>query len=83
MCVLDHAVCLAVSQPLSDPCSPSRLSVQLVDISEVLLSSEIEFLQSAVSQPGGSIQALNVPRGAVRKETFPVVEYMDQYDEKS
>uniref|UniRef100_A0A7N6AZ34 Aminoacyl-transfer RNA synthetases class-II family profile domain-containing protein n=1 Tax=Anabas testudineus TaxID=64144 RepID=A0A7N6AZ34_ANATE len=59
----------------------TRFSMKLVDISEVLLSSEIEFLQSAVSQPGGSIQALNVPRGAVRKETFPVVEYMDQYDE--
>uniref|UniRef100_A0A7N6A1S5 Aminoacyl-transfer RNA synthetases class-II family profile domain-containing protein n=1 Tax=Anabas testudineus TaxID=64144 RepID=A0A7N6A1S5_ANATE len=50
----------------------TRFSMKLVDISEVLLSSEIEFLQSAVSQPGGSIQALNVPRGAVRKETFPV-----------
>uniref|UniRef100_A0A7N6FEF4 Aminoacyl-transfer RNA synthetases class-II family profile domain-containing protein n=1 Tax=Anabas testudineus TaxID=64144 RepID=A0A7N6FEF4_ANATE len=51
----------------------TRFSMKLVDISEVLLSSEIEFLQSAVSQPGGSIQALNVPRGAVRKETFPVL----------
>uniref|UniRef100_A0A7N6BD10 Aminoacyl-transfer RNA synthetases class-II family profile domain-containing protein n=1 Tax=Anabas testudineus TaxID=64144 RepID=A0A7N6BD10_ANATE len=43
----------------------TRFSMKLVDISEVLLSSEIEFLQSAVSQPGGSIQALNVPRGAL------------------
>lgn len=41
------------------------LSVQLIDLSEVFLSTEIEYLTSVISQPGGSIQAICVPSGAV------------------
>lgn len=48
------------------------LSVQLIDLSQVFLSTEIEFLRSALSQPGGSVQAICVPSGAVRNKPFPV-----------
>ena len=59
----------AVSVALSDsPSLSSCLSVQLIDLSEVFLSTEVEFLRSALSHPGGSVQAICVPSGAVRRE---------------
>ncbi|XP_071347995.1 aspartate--tRNA ligase, mitochondrial [Trachinotus anak] len=42
----------------------TRFSMKLIDLTEVFLSTEIEFLRSAVSQPGGSVQAICVPGGA-------------------
>ncbi|XP_028282989.1 aspartate--tRNA ligase, mitochondrial [Parambassis ranga] len=42
----------------------TRFSMKLMDLGEVFLSTEIEFLRSALSQPGGSIQAICVPSGA-------------------
>ncbi|KAF1383298.1 hypothetical protein PFLUV_G00130400 [Perca fluviatilis] len=42
----------------------TRFSMKLVDLSQVFLSTEIEFLRSALSQPGGSVQAICVPSGA-------------------
>lgn len=43
-----------------------RVSVQLMDLSDVFLSTDVQFLRSALSQPGGSIQAICVPSGMVR-----------------
>lgn len=48
------------------------LSLQLIDLSEVFLSTEIDFLRSALSQPEGSIQAIKVTSAAVRTKLFPV-----------
>lgn len=42
-----------------------------MDLGEVFLFTEIEFLRSALSQPGGSIQAICVPSGAVRTQPLP------------
>ncbi|TDH06336.1 hypothetical protein EPR50_G00130910 [Perca flavescens] len=42
----------------------TRFSMKLVDLSQVFLSTEIEFLRSALSQPGGSVQVICVPSGA-------------------
>lgn len=42
----------------------TRFSMKLIDLSEVFSSTEIEFLRSALSQPGGSVQAVRVPNGA-------------------
>ncbi|KAM7401335.1 hypothetical protein PAMA_005501 [Pampus argenteus] len=42
----------------------TRFSMKLIDLSEVFSSTEIEFLRSAISQPGGSVQAICVPSGA-------------------
>ncbi|XP_019954842.2 aspartate--tRNA ligase, mitochondrial [Paralichthys olivaceus] len=42
----------------------ARFSMKLTDLSEVFLSTEIEFLRSALSDPGGSVQAICVPSGA-------------------
>ncbi|XP_067384791.1 aspartate--tRNA ligase, mitochondrial isoform X2 [Channa argus] len=41
----------------------TRFSMKLIDISELFLSTEIEFLRSALSEPEGSIQAICVPSG--------------------
>lgn len=42
----------------------TRFSMKLIDLSEVFSNTEIEFLRSALSQPGGSVQAICVPGGA-------------------
>uniref|UniRef100_A0A8C4DJI1 Aminoacyl-transfer RNA synthetases class-II family profile domain-containing protein n=1 Tax=Dicentrarchus labrax TaxID=13489 RepID=A0A8C4DJI1_DICLA len=42
----------------------TRFSMKLMDLSEVFLSTEINFLRSALSQPEGSVQAIRVPSGA-------------------
>ncbi|XP_055359682.1 aspartate--tRNA ligase, mitochondrial isoform X2 [Betta splendens] len=42
----------------------TRFSMKLMDVSELFLPLEIEFSRSALSQPGGSIQAVCVPGGA-------------------
>ncbi|XP_062284969.1 aspartate--tRNA ligase, mitochondrial [Scomber scombrus] len=41
----------------------TRFGMKLMDLSEVFLSTEIEFLRSAISQPEGSVQAICVPSG--------------------
>uniref|UniRef100_A0A3P8NHW0 Aminoacyl-transfer RNA synthetases class-II family profile domain-containing protein n=1 Tax=Astatotilapia calliptera TaxID=8154 RepID=A0A3P8NHW0_ASTCA len=52
----------------------TRFNMKLIDLSQIFLSTEIEFLQSALGQPGGSVRAVCVPSGAVRTEPFPVAE---------
>ncbi|XP_030017050.1 aspartate--tRNA ligase, mitochondrial [Sphaeramia orbicularis] len=42
----------------------TRFNMKLIDLSEVFSSTEIEFLRSALAQPGGSVQAICVPSGA-------------------
>lgn len=42
----------------------TRFSMKLIDLSEVFQSTDTEFLRSALTQPGGSIQAICVPSGA-------------------
>ncbi|XP_068557562.1 aspartate--tRNA ligase, mitochondrial [Cebidichthys violaceus] len=42
----------------------TRFSMKLIDLRQVFVSTEIEFLRSALSQPGGSVQAVCVPSGA-------------------
>uniref|UniRef100_A0AAQ6AFQ1 Aminoacyl-transfer RNA synthetases class-II family profile domain-containing protein n=1 Tax=Amphiprion ocellaris TaxID=80972 RepID=A0AAQ6AFQ1_AMPOC len=54
----------------------TRFSMKLIDLSDFFSSTEIEFLRSALSQPGGSVQTLCVPSGAVRAKPFPVAENM-------
>uniref|UniRef100_A0AAQ4S7U1 Aminoacyl-transfer RNA synthetases class-II family profile domain-containing protein n=1 Tax=Gasterosteus aculeatus aculeatus TaxID=481459 RepID=A0AAQ4S7U1_GASAC len=44
----------------------TRFSMTLIDLCQVFLSTEIDVLRSALSQPGGSVQAICVPSGAVR-----------------
>lgn len=50
-----------------NPCLSFYLFIQLIDLSELFLSTEIEFLRSALSQSEGSVQAICVPSGTVRK----------------
>uniref|UniRef100_A0A8D2ZFE0 Aminoacyl-transfer RNA synthetases class-II family profile domain-containing protein n=1 Tax=Scophthalmus maximus TaxID=52904 RepID=A0A8D2ZFE0_SCOMX len=45
----------------------TRFNMKLIDLSEIFLSEEIEFLRSALSRPGGCVKAICVPGGAVRK----------------
>lgn len=42
------------------------VSIQLIELSDVFLSTDVQFLRSALSQPGGSIQAICVPSGMVK-----------------
>ncbi|XP_039895471.1 aspartate--tRNA ligase, mitochondrial [Simochromis diagramma] len=42
----------------------TRFNMKLIDLSQIFLSTEIEFLQSALGQPGGSVRAVCVPSGA-------------------
>lgn len=53
-------------------CLNPRLSfylfIQLIDLSELFLSTDIEFLRSALSHSEGSVQAICVPSGTVRKK---------------
>ncbi|XP_068425102.1 aspartate--tRNA ligase, mitochondrial isoform X2 [Clinocottus analis] len=42
----------------------TRFSMKLIDLGQVFFSTEIEFLRSVLSQPGGSVQAVCVPGGA-------------------
>ncbi|XP_075994349.1 aspartate--tRNA ligase, mitochondrial [Genypterus blacodes] len=42
----------------------TRFSMKLVDLSHVFSSTQIKFLRSALSQSGGSVQAICVPNGA-------------------
>lgn len=58
------------------------LFVQLIDLSQIFLSTEIEFLQSALGQPGGSVRAVCVPSGAVRTKPFPVAENLENVEQK-
>lgn len=40
--------------------------IQLIDLSDIFISTDVQFLRSALSQPGGYVQAICVPRGVVR-----------------
>ncbi|AWP04639.1 putative aspartate--tRNA ligase mitochondrial [Scophthalmus maximus] len=42
----------------------TRFNMKLIDLSEIFLSEEIEFLRSALSRPGGCVKAICVPGGA-------------------
>ncbi|XP_038127537.1 aspartate--tRNA ligase, mitochondrial [Cyprinodon tularosa] len=42
----------------------TRFDMKLTDLSELFSSTQIEFLNSALSQPEGSVQAIRVPSGA-------------------
>ncbi|XP_071762374.1 aspartate--tRNA ligase, mitochondrial [Centroberyx gerrardi] len=42
----------------------TRFAMKLMDLSKVFLATEIDFLRSALSQSGGSVQAICVPDGA-------------------
>nr|XP_020469016.1 aspartate--tRNA ligase, mitochondrial-like [Monopterus albus] len=55
----------------------TRFSMKLIDLTEVFLSTEIQFLRSALSQPGGSIQAICVPSG-VKHFTGKNLEHLKQ-----
>uniref|UniRef100_A0AAX7SUG1 Aminoacyl-transfer RNA synthetases class-II family profile domain-containing protein n=1 Tax=Astatotilapia calliptera TaxID=8154 RepID=A0AAX7SUG1_ASTCA len=60
----------------------TRFNMKLIDLSQIFLSTEIEFLQSALGQPGGSVRAVCVPSGAVRTEPFPVAENAENVEQK-
>uniref|UniRef100_A0A3Q2Q6A5 Aspartyl-tRNA synthetase 2, mitochondrial n=1 Tax=Fundulus heteroclitus TaxID=8078 RepID=A0A3Q2Q6A5_FUNHE len=47
---------------------PDTRFAMKVDLSEIFSSTQIDFLRSALSQPEGSVQAIRVPSGAVRKK---------------
>uniref|UniRef100_A0A3B4B1L7 Aminoacyl-transfer RNA synthetases class-II family profile domain-containing protein n=1 Tax=Periophthalmus magnuspinnatus TaxID=409849 RepID=A0A3B4B1L7_9GOBI len=42
----------------------TRFGMKLMDVSEIFSSTNVEFLQSALSQSGGTVQAICVPSGA-------------------
>lgn len=42
----------------------TRFNMKLINLSEVFLASDVEFLRSALSRPGGTVQAICVPGGA-------------------
>ncbi|XP_034039192.1 aspartate--tRNA ligase, mitochondrial [Thalassophryne amazonica] len=42
----------------------TRFDMKLIDISEVFSTTDVEFFKSALSQSGGSVQAICVPSGA-------------------
>uniref|UniRef100_A0A672G7C9 Aminoacyl-transfer RNA synthetases class-II family profile domain-containing protein n=1 Tax=Salarias fasciatus TaxID=181472 RepID=A0A672G7C9_SALFA len=42
----------------------TRFNMKLIDLSEVFSASDVEFLRSALSKPGGTVQAICVPGGA-------------------
>uniref|UniRef100_A0A8C7Y6D3 Aspartyl-tRNA synthetase 2, mitochondrial n=1 Tax=Oryzias sinensis TaxID=183150 RepID=A0A8C7Y6D3_9TELE len=46
----------------------TRFNMKLTDISDIFSSTQVEFLRSALDQPEGSIQAILVPCGAVRRK---------------
>uniref|UniRef100_A0A3Q2D9C0 Aspartyl-tRNA synthetase 2, mitochondrial n=1 Tax=Cyprinodon variegatus TaxID=28743 RepID=A0A3Q2D9C0_CYPVA len=48
----------------------TRFDMKLTDLSELFSSTQIEFLNSALSQPEGSVQAIRVPSGAVGINSF-------------
>lgn len=52
-------------------------SFQLMDLSEVFLSTDIEFVKTALSQPEGSVQAICVPGGAVRTKLMCLLSTFD------
>lgn len=52
-------------------------SSQLMDLSEVFLSTDIEFVKTALSQPEGSVQAICVPGGAVRTKQMCLISTFD------
>uniref|UniRef100_A0A672FKL6 Aminoacyl-transfer RNA synthetases class-II family profile domain-containing protein n=1 Tax=Salarias fasciatus TaxID=181472 RepID=A0A672FKL6_SALFA len=41
----------------------TRFNMKLIDLSEVFSASDVEFLRSALSKPGGTVQAICVPGG--------------------
>uniref|UniRef100_A0A8C7WL68 Aspartyl-tRNA synthetase 2, mitochondrial n=1 Tax=Oncorhynchus mykiss TaxID=8022 RepID=A0A8C7WL68_ONCMY len=45
----------------------TRFAMKLMDISETFHNTEIEFLKDALNQPGGCIQAICIPDGAVKE----------------
>ncbi|XP_047446318.1 aspartate--tRNA ligase, mitochondrial [Mugil cephalus] len=55
----------------------TRFHMKLTDLSEVFSSTEIKFLRSALSQPGGSVQAICVP-GAAKLFTGKDLEELTQ-----
>uniref|UniRef100_A0A674NLA6 Aspartyl-tRNA synthetase 2, mitochondrial n=1 Tax=Takifugu rubripes TaxID=31033 RepID=A0A674NLA6_TAKRU len=44
----------------------TRFAMKLIDLSDIFMSTDVPFLRSALSQPGGYVQAICVPSGVVR-----------------
>lgn len=42
------------------------MSIQLIDLSDIFMPTDVQFLRSALRQPGGYVQAICVPNGVVR-----------------
>lgn len=56
----------------------TRFDMKLVDLSEVFSTTDVEFLQAALSLPDGTVQAICVPNGAnlfTRKDIDSVKQY--------
>uniref|UniRef100_A0A8C8EK01 Aminoacyl-transfer RNA synthetases class-II family profile domain-containing protein n=1 Tax=Oncorhynchus tshawytscha TaxID=74940 RepID=A0A8C8EK01_ONCTS len=51
----------------------TRFAMKLMDISKTFHNTEIEFLKDALNQPGGCIQAICIPDGAVSTEVSVVL----------
>lgn len=47
-----------------------KLIFQIVDVSDVFRSTEVRFLQEALSKPQGTVKAIRVPEGAVSEALF-------------
>uniref|UniRef100_A0A674N989 Aspartyl-tRNA synthetase 2, mitochondrial n=1 Tax=Takifugu rubripes TaxID=31033 RepID=A0A674N989_TAKRU len=54
----------------------TRFAMKLIDLSDIFMSTDVPFLRSALSQPGGYVQAICVPSGVVRtfKEKLSLVQ---------
>uniref|UniRef100_A0A8C7IGZ2 Aspartyl-tRNA synthetase 2, mitochondrial n=1 Tax=Oncorhynchus kisutch TaxID=8019 RepID=A0A8C7IGZ2_ONCKI len=55
----------------------TRFAMKLMDISKTFHNTEIEFLKDALNQPGGCIQAICIPDGAVKECQLSLVFFCD------
>uniref|UniRef100_A0A4W5L7I0 Aspartyl-tRNA synthetase 2, mitochondrial n=1 Tax=Hucho hucho TaxID=62062 RepID=A0A4W5L7I0_9TELE len=58
----------------------TRFAMKLMDISKTFHNTEIEFLKDALNQPGGCIQAICIPDGAVRMPIKPSIFFLVKAD---
>ena len=78
-CIFTQVIVCASLSLCPSVCPSACLSLslclffQLMDVSHAFQSTEIEFLKSALHQPGGSIQAICVRNGAVARNIYNVL----------
>uniref|UniRef100_A0A674MUH3 Aspartyl-tRNA synthetase 2, mitochondrial n=1 Tax=Takifugu rubripes TaxID=31033 RepID=A0A674MUH3_TAKRU len=54
----------------------TRFAMKLIDLSDIFMSTDVPFLRSALSQPGGYVQAICVPSGLRRRKFEDIQDFM-------